>query len=378
MKLATLYQRGKKGEVRSWRTWTVGDTVWSEAGVQGGKLQRSSYQCVPKNVGRANATTAAQQADAEARAEWQKKLARKYSETVPPEDTTHENMPMLAHRFFVRGKPGVLTTHAKKIRWPVDVQPKFDGVRAKARRVDGKVVLFPRSGQLDECYDARHIIQQLSQWLPDEMELDGELYVHGLKLQEIMSLARKFRLPESTVLSYFVYDVPMFDGARDLPWSQRRAVLDKHVVESPSVKHVNSATVRSVDGDDGVVSLFRRFRERGFEGAIVRARDGLYECGHRSASLLKVKEHLDDEFEVIGCEEGVGKDVGTATFVCVTKDRKEFRARMRGTLDERRAFWADRDRYTGRKLTVSFMRWTEDGKPQEPVGEVFRDKRDLG
>ena len=51
---------------------------------------------------------------------------------------------------------------------------------------------------------------------------------------------------------------------------------------------------------------------------------------------------------------------------------------MRGPIDERRRFWADRKLYVGRKLTVSFMRWTEEGKPQEPVGEAFRDARDLG
>jgi ATP-dependent DNA ligase len=379
--LPILYQRGKKGELRVWRTWAVGDTVYSEAGVQGGKLTQSSYRCEPKNVGRANATTAAQQAVVEAKAEWEKKRSRKYSETVPPEDTTHGNMPMLAQYFFVKGEPGTLTTHAKKIRWPVDVQVKFDGLRAKARRVDGKVVLLPRSGQLDEVYDARHVIQQLDKWLPDGMELDGELYVHGKKLQEITSLAKRFRVPDSTILVYHVYDVPMCGGERSLPWSSRRLLLDQDVKESPSV--VRAKTVQANDVDD-VVGFFRRFRERGFEGAMVRLPDGLYECGHRSASLLKVKEHLDDEFEVIGCEEGVGKDVGTATFVCLTNAtkqhpvRKEFRARMRGTIDERRRFWAERASYIGRKLTVSFMRWTEEGKPQETVGEVFREARDLG
>ena len=378
MNLPTLYHRGKKGEVRVWRTWAIGDTVFAESGVQGGKLTRSSYKCEPKNVGRSNATSANQQAIAEAKADWQKKRDRKYSESVPPEDQTHENMPMLAQYFFVKGEPGVLTSHAKKINWPVDVQVKFDGVRAKARRVDGAIKLFPRSGQLDECYDARHVIQQLDKWLPEDMELDGELYVHGKKLQEITSLAKRFRVPDSTVLIYQVYDVPMFQGDRTKPWAMRRKLLESVVTETPSVKRAVTVTVSSIEGENGVVDLFRRFRERGFEGAMVRLHDGLYECGHRSKSLLKVKEHLDDEFEVIGCEEGVGKDEGTATFVCVTKDGKEFRARMRGTIDERRRFWADRKLYVGRKLTVSFMRWTEEGKPQEPVGEAFRDERDLG
>lgn len=378
--LPILYQRGKNGELRVWRTWTKGDTVFAESGVQGGKLTQSSYRAKPKNKGRSNETSAEQQAKLEAQAEWQKKLSRKYSETPPDDAEIHENMPMLAHRFFDKDNPGTRTTHARKLVWPVDVQVKFDGVRAKARIVDGEIRLFPRSGQLSECYDAKHIIQQLGRWFVPDMELDGEIYVHGKKLQEITSLAKRFRVPDSTVLIYHVYDVPMFQGDRGKPWHMRRKILEEVLVESPSVKMVKTISAEDVDDVNGFA---RRWRERGFEGAIVRARDGLYECGHRSAGLLKVKDYLDDEFEVIGCEEGDGKDEGTATFVCLTNekkqsDRKEFRARMRGTIDERRRFWNERARYIGRKLTVSFIRWTAEGKPQEPVGEAFRDKRDLG
>lgn len=376
--LPLLYQRGKGGEVRVWRVWTDGAYVCTEAGVLNGKLTSARRRCEPKNVGRSNATTAEQQAVAEAQADWTHKRDRKYSETIPAEDTTHVNMPMLAHPFFVKGKPGTLTGQGKKVEFPADVQVKLDGVRAKARRVDGKVVLFPRSGQLDECYDMRHIVQQLDHWLPADMEIDGELYLHGLILQQITSLAKRWQV-ESTRLQYHVYDVPMFEGDRDMHWAKRCQILRDHIKESSSV--LSMKTIRAANVDE-VVSFARRFRERGFEGAMVRCLDGVYECGHRSAKLLKVKEHLTDEFEVIGCEEGVGKDEGTATFVCMTNEkmpskRKEFRARMRGTLEARRAFFANAADYIGEKLTVSFMRWTEEGKPQEPVGEAFRAKRDL-
>lgn len=370
--LPVLYHRAKGGEVRVWRTWTVGATVHSESGVLGGAMVPASYVCTPKNVGRANATTAEEQAVLEAKAEWDKKLARKYREEIPAEDDTLVNLPMLAHSFFEKGKPGVLTSKAKKAEWPVDVQTKFDGLRAKARRINGKVTLLPRSGQVSEAYDVRHVIEQLS-WLPEGMELDGEIYVHGLKLQQIASLAKRWR-EESRVLVYHVYDVPMFKTDRGAAWSVRRGWLMACVKVSANVQQVETFQAR---GEDDVESFAQRFRANGFEGAIVRLLGGGYECGFRSASLLKVKEHMDDEFEVIGCEQGVGKDVGTATFLCKTKDGKEFSARMKGTLAERQAFWKNRASYMGKMLTVSFVRWTIEGKPQEPVGEVFREARDL-
>jgi ATP-dependent DNA ligase len=371
--LPPLYHRAKGGEVRVWKCWTVGATVHSESGVLDGKMVPASYVCTPKNVGRANATTAEEQAVLEAKAEWDKKLARKYREEIPPEDNTLENLPMLAKSFFEKGQPGVLTSHAKKAAWPVDVQIKFDGLRAKARRIGGKVVLLPRSGQVSEAYEVRHVVEQLA-WLPEGMELDGELYVHGRKLQEIASLAKRWRA-ESEVLVYHVYDMPMCNGSRDGQWSVRRGLLAGRVLESANVRVVETFLARNVET---VERYAQQFREDGFEGAIVRLTDGVYECGFRSSALLKVKEHLDEEFEVTGCEQGVGKDVGTATFLCKTKKGVGFSARMRGTLAERQAFWKSRASYVGKMLTVSFVRWTLDGVPQEPVGECFREDRDRG
>lgn len=371
--LPPLYHRAKGGEVRVWRCWTVGATVHSESGVLDGAMVPAAYVCTPKNVGRANETTAEEQAVLEARAEWEKKLARKYREEIPAEDDTLVNLPMLAKSFFEKGQPGVLTSHAKKAAWPVDVQIKFDGLRAKARRINGKVTLLPRSGQVSEAYDVRHVLEQLS-WLPEGMELDGEIYVHGLKLQQIASLAKRWR-EESRVLVYHVYDVPMCNAQRSAPWRTRRDLLVGRVTDSANVVVVKVFRARTIDD---VTNLAQDFRGDGYEGAIVRLLDGVYECGFRSASLLKVKEHMDDEFEVIGCEQGVGKDVGTATFLCKTKEGKEFSARMKGTLAERQAFWKSRASYMGKMLTVSFVRWTIEGKPQEPVGEVFREDRDRG
>ena len=96
--------------------------------------------------------------------------------------------------------------------------------------------------RLPETLKSSYGFEQLSQitprtyHLPEDMELDGELYVHGKKLQEITSLAKRFRVPDSTVLTYQVYDVPMFQGDRTKPWAMRRKLLESVVTESPSVK----------------------------------------------------------------------------------------------------------------------------------------------
>lgn len=50
----------------------------------------------------------------------------------------------------------------------------------------------------------------------------------------------------------------------------------------------------------------------------------------------KVNDFLDDEFEIIGAKEGVGKTEGQATFRCKTEKGAEFDVRCKGTDGQRR------------------------------------------
>lgn len=364
--LPPLYHRDSKGKVRVWRVWTEGPYVCSEAGMLGGKMTKSRRRCEAKNVGRSNSTTPEGQALLEAQADWQHKIDRKYSAEVPAEDDVLP-LPMLAHPMLK--KDGTLTSHGKKAVYPAHVQPKFDGVRCIARRVNGEIVLHSRNGK---PYDVPHVAQQLAKWLPEGMELDGEVYHHGTSLQQITSLVKRPR-PASLSLHYLCYDMPRFEG-EVLPWEERVSNLFEHLIESASVKLVKHV---EADSFEAVRDFHDRFRERGFEGAIVRLLDGVYAHGYRSAALLKVKAFQSAEFVVTNCEQGKGKDEGTATFVCEIGDGRTFKARMKGTIDERRAFWTNREDYYGRKLTVEFFGYTEEGVPFHPVGVAFRDEKDL-
>ena len=383
LELPPLYHRTSSGQIRVWRVRAEGREVISEAGVQGGKMVESRRECEATNVGRSNARTPEQQAAFEAQADWENKRTRKYSEEVPGAEDELV-MPMLAKAFYK--KDGTLTPDGKRVSWPADLQPKFNGVRALARRADealvarlasvgkgvipkvGEVVLLSRNGR---PYEVPHIKQQLERWLPEGMEVDGEIYQHGLTLQQHVSLVK--RVQNATMgLKYQVYDVPRYEGTTG-PWEERRLWIPE-VVETASVLQVGSVSVAS---EAEVKDLHRRFCERGFEGAVIRQLNKGYSYGHRTDALVKVKAFQSGEFVVVGCEQGKGKDKGTATFVCKLDDGRTFKARMKGDIDARRAFWENRADYNGRKLTVEFFEWTKDEKPHCPVGVAFRDEADL-
>src|SRR5690554_549977 len=80
--LPTLYHKGKAGSLYLWRVWTEGADIVTEYGLVDGEKQIARKTATPKNVGRSNATTADEQAVAEAKAMWQNRRDRKYAESI--------------------------------------------------------------------------------------------------------------------------------------------------------------------------------------------------------------------------------------------------------------------------------------------------------
>lgn len=369
MEFPILYHKAKGGDLRQWRVWTDGAWILTEYGQVGGQLQIAKKRAEAKNVGRSNVTTPAEQAVMEAGSLHKHKLERKYSLTKT-EAQEELSLPMLAHKFAEK---------AAKVIYPAHVQPKLDGVRCIASRdSSGNINLMSRQGK---AYTVPHIQDQLAKWLPRDMTLDGEIYVHGATCQTITSLVKssdpkgKSYKPKSAILEYHVYDMPVFEGDDSLSWFEREGNLRRNLEISRSVLLIESDRVRA---ENEVWNAHGRYIQEGFEGAILRLYSGLYLWGYRSSELLKVKEFQDDEFKVVGAEQGVGKMAGCVIFTCrnnLTSDT--FQCTMKVPMAVRKAMWEKRSQYIGHMLTVRFFDRTEDKIPRFPVGIVFRDVKDL-
>ena len=127
--LPTLYSLNSNGSVQQWTITVNKNVITKTYGQVGGKIQTVN-DIVPKgkNVGRANETTPAEQALAEANAQWEKKQKNGYvkSEKLAKTGAVDSKFvaggidPMLAHKF---------RDHADKIKFPAFAQPKLDGIR---------------------------------------------------------------------------------------------------------------------------------------------------------------------------------------------------------------------------------------------------------
>jgi len=367
--LATLYHRGKSGAIYSWKVWTEGADIVTEYGLVDGEKQIARKTATPKNVGRANATTAEEQAVVEAKAMWQNKRDRKYAESVA--DAQAELIrPMLASDFEKRKDKGVM--------YPAFVQPKLDGVRALAFWDGGRVEVMSRSGKSwRDIGTVEHIATALESILPEERIFDGEIYAHGETFQQTTRLVKKYRAGESEKLLFHVYDVIDRD-ALDRPFSERYATglrwLEGLLEPTQPLEVVRTELV---DSHEEVYERQRAYVEEGFEGAILRTATGVYQYGARSFDLLKVKSFLDAEYEIVGHKDGVGKFAGAIIWVCRMPDGKTFDVVPVGSMEERRQWFSEAASHYGRLLNVRYFETSEEGVPRFPVGAGIRAPEDL-
>jgi DNA ligase-1 len=118
---------------------------------------------------------------------------------------------------------------------------------------------------------------------------------------------------------------------------------------------------------------YGKYLDDGFEGQMIRATESPYE-NKRSKNLLKRKEFIDEEFEVIDIEEGAGNRTGTAKhLVCKNKDGKTFHSNIKGPFDYLEEILKNKKDYIGKLATIKFFQYTPDGVPRFPYAIGFRD-----
>lgn len=350
---APLYKQTVTGKIQKWIISVEKDTVITEYGQVDGKKQTTrDIIKAGKNIGRANATTIETQALAQAQQTFDAKLKDGYVEDIAHAKKTKNTLqaiaPMLAY---------TIEQKEKYVVFPALAQPKLDGLRCIAIIKQGKVKLFSRSQK--EYLTVPHIAAELERLYPNtDITLDGELYNHEYKdsFNTIIHLAKRDGVhADHTKIEYHIYDV-ISPGSH----AKRMAV----VRFGAYCKRVNTVTINS----RAELEVFQTLCiEQGYEGCMYRHPTGEYEH-KRSNFLLKVKTFQDDEFKIIGAEEGTGKLMGAiGAFVLITKKGVIFKAKPACTLEQSREYWRIWKNCVDRKATVKFQNYTPDGAPRFPV-----------
>jgi DNA ligase-1 len=390
MKLTTLYKKTTAGKTQSWEIEVKGNKFRTISGqLDGKKITNNWTVCEGKNVAKKNATTGEEQALKEAEAKHQKKLEKGYHLSVKNIDSKRFYEPMLAQDFKNKNREKEVMGEIDEsgVGAAVFSQPKLDGIRCIAMR-EG---LFTRSGKKITAVPHIHeALEPLFEKYPNAV-LDGELYNHDYKndFNKIIHLVRKQNLTEEhladskKMIQYWIYDAPVIGkdnpfrkgGAyteKDL-FSDRTSVLDAQFDNLGLEKHplVIVATTE-IHGREQLDRCYEDYMEAGYEGQMVRI-DGPYE-NKRSPKLLKRKEFVDEEYTILGYEEGKGNRAGTIKhFKFKNKDGRDFNSNVKGTFEYMAELLEKADDLIGKEATVKYFNLTPDGVPRFPYVIAIRD-----
>jgi len=373
-----LYKKTSTGAIQEWvvSVFTIADipTIINNYGQVGGKIQESQEQVLEgKNTGRANATTALEQALAQAKARWEKQLKKGYAQTIEDaqagitDDVIEGGIfPILAHKF---------SEQEKKIKYPALAQPKLDGHRCTSQYGDATVTMWSRTRK--PVLSIPHIVNCLENCgLADRF--DGELYNHEYRdnFEDLTSLITPDEPKEGhEVIQYHVYDLAL----PNLTNYQRYLILEnmRPAFENSPVHIVET---RIVNNKEELMQAYEDFMEQGYEGAIVRNKDGMY-VNKRSYDLQKIKIFDDDEFRIVDIKVGTkGSMAGKAVFICerIREDQKlpegvTFDCKLKGDMSKLKEYADDPSLVIGKIVTVQYQGYTRKNlKPRFPVALRFR------
>lgn len=391
-----LQSENKAGNKKYWQGHILTDglncytqtSFWQELSGGGNSLVQFADPTLVlgKSIGRSNETTSEEQARSEMRSMVNRQRDKGYH--LDGETTNALLLPMLAntldkykHNLEVLNKPQPMidpnrirdntlsAINQDALGWvtkhTLSLQRKYDGCRCL---FDGDI-MWSRQGKPFIPFVYEHLKFDTKGYV-----VDGELILPpkgGIKytFQQTMKAIKKYTRGTSTKLEYHVYDV----ATQGLSFVERYMILCDIVKNAPpGVKLVLTHLVQT---EDQIKEYHKLFVSEGYEGTIIRVNSARYEIGHRSQNLLKFKDFVDEEFEIIDVTTATGGNhAGAIEFILKTPEGGTFRCGLIGSLDTRKEMANEKkDKYIGQKLIVKFQEKSEDNIPRFPVGLGIRD-----
>ncbi|MDV3276954.1 MAG: ATP-dependent DNA ligase [Nitrososphaerales archaeon] len=192
---------------------------------------------------------------------------------------------------------------------------KYDGVRAQVHKLANEVRIYSR--RLEEITSAFPEVVSAARELAHDWVMDGEIVpFSGGKPLPFQLLQRRLRRMEgfeeaakNAPVNYFAFDLLYLDGKElyGLPLRERSEELSALLAGHG----IPTAERSVVEGAGQIASMFRRSRESGYEGLVLKDPESVYTMGKRGAGWVKLKEELDSiDAVIVGAEYGHGKRAG--------------------------------------------------------------------
>jgi DNA ligase-1 len=323
-------------------------------------LVSEPFEVTPKNIGKANETTAAQQAVSEYNSIIQTQRDKKQY-LLPGESRVDlQPLPMLAHSF---------DKQSKKIVYPAYVQIKYDGHRMLYSTALGGMT---RGGK----QHIPEVIQHLT-FDTEGLCFDGELLLPGTELlQKSASAVKKYQKGLSDQLQYVIYDI--VDATQT--YKQRYERLKEFFATRTLPDNVLLAETHIVQSAAEVETFFKKAVAQGFEGVMIRNMNGKYTIKDRSYDLQKYKPFFEEEFEIVDVVPmGGGNATDLGKFILRSSTGVLFASVYQADFEARKELLiAGKAEYKGKYAQCRYPYLSEAGVPQHSRVVDIRETKESG
>lgn len=362
MEKVVLFDDNRNGGKKEWSIEVDGQAnIIQRHGLVGKKMVEHKRQIiVGKNIGKSNQTTPLQQAISEAQSIIAKKKKSGYShneQKQQEQEVAECPLPMLAKDY---------NKDSNKIVFPCYCQPKIDGVRA----VFYKGNFYSRTGH--QFHHLEDFSVEIKTMVGDKnLILDGELYSYHMTFEELVGLVKKQKKTDDDIkklqkdVVYLIFDVV----DQESNFEQRQKILNSLHNQT----HIKILETITCEKKEQVQNIHDKYVSEGMEGLILRNNMGLYKAKYRSPDVQKYKNFQDGEYKIIDLSDGVGVEKGCVIFELITIEGKKFRARPRGSHENRKEMFINGDKYIGKMATIRYQNLTQDGIPRFPVFIAIRE-----
>ena len=261
------------------------------------------------------------------------------------------------------------TDQPKKLKGVKRLECKLDGVRVLAVVSGGACTLYSRNGKEFENFPqiAEAILDnrkhfQYGRGTGGHFVLDGEIV--GESFQKLMKQAHRKSDAETSGMVYHIFDIIPLDAFKEghcnlqqykrFEWleSARSSLQDTDCLRIMNGLEVDLDTAEGHD-------IMHRYAEdavaEGFEGIMIKSMDAPYEC-KRSDFWMKWKPTISVDLEIVGFEEGTGRNEGRlGAIICEGDDNgRHIRVNVGTGLSDsdRDEYWLARNNLLGHLVEV--------------------------
>lgn len=395
-----LYRR-RDGKMYTWKIWVEGDIIFWKTGTDQGKKQLFSKKGECKNKGKKNEKTPEENAISEAQSKWEKmKRTKGYKEKNiddaqdDPEHGKNDEeykLEEVENQFpiLVMNSESIIKMTEKKTKnkktgkseeWNWNkkrfLQVKIDGHHIVAsynkgkirENTDEKILLYTRQRKKINFFEnIREELYKIFKKIDKEdrkyIHFDGEFYRHKISRQKISSMLRRTvnKSEDENIIRYYIFDI-IDDRNPKWIFKDRINFLKSLEIENDYIRMVNTFEVHN---KDEINKYYQYYLEKGYEGIMLKDKNGIYEKGKRSPYSIKVKEIINIDCEIINFKEAEDSQKGCIIFECYyPKNDVKFWSVPKEKLEDRKIMFKNGNNFLNKKCVVTCFSFSDKGIPE--------------